>query len=242
MTTVSTSATILPFISEETRDQQARNEALDVTRSFIVKAPAGSGKTELLTRRFLALLSIVESPEQILAITFTRAATAEMRDRVLKALRDEDLLRRAGKSAENTTARAALVRSEKQGWSLLEQPHRLNIQTIDSLCLQIAHEAPLLSRLGGQLQPTEDAQPLYDRAARRTLEQLGQGSHSLDHALAHLLRLRDVSVADCERLIASMLARRDQWLADFSSTTHHDETDWPALRALLEEPLRPRTH
>lgn len=229
---------ILQFVTDATRDDQARIEALDVTRSFIVKAPAGSGKTELLTRRFLALLGVVEKPEDILAITFTRAATAEMRDRVLKALRDENASRLNGIAAQNIVARAALEQSENLGWALLDQPHRLNIQTIDSLCLQIAHEAPLLSRLGGQLQPTEDAQPLYERAARRTLEQLGGGSETLTGALSHLLRLRDINVADCERLIASMLARRDQWLADFSSTTTHDDTDWPALRSLLEEPFR----
>lgn len=229
---------VLQFVTDATRDEQARIEALDVNRSFIVKAPAGSGKTELLTRRFLALLSVVENPEDILAITFTRAATAEMRDRVLKALRNENALRQGGLAAQNAVARAALEQSENRSWALLEQPHRLTIQTIDSLCLQIAHEAPLLSRLGGQLQPTEDAQPLYERAARRTLEQLGGGSETLTDALSHLLRLRDINVADCERLIASMLARRDQWLADFSSTTRHEETDWPALRSLLEEPFR----
>ncbi len=56
-------------------DEAERAETLETRRSFLVQAPAGSGKTELLTRRLLKLLAEMDEPEQILAITFTIAAT-----------------------------------------------------------------------------------------------------------------------------------------------------------------------
>jgi ATP-dependent helicase/nuclease subunit A len=217
-------------------DLDQRALGLDLSKTFIVRAPAGSGKTDLLTRRFLKLLAVVSEPEEILAITFTRAATAEMRSRVLKHLEEAQTTEPAPDEDERVTlARAALANSEVRGWRILEQSQRLNIETIDSLCLRIAHGQPLMSRMGGRLSPVERADLMYAQAARRTLGQLGGGDAALDRALSHLLAMRDNNLPDCEKLIAEMLAQRDQWIRAFPLVT---DVDWDALRSNLEAPFR----
>ena len=225
-------------------DAAEREAALDVSRSILLQAPAGSGKTDLLTRRYLRLLAAVDEPEEILAITFTRAATAEMRGRILGDLeaaagrRDSclDELERMPIAVE------ALAHAERRGWNLLDHPERLAIETIDSLCLRIAHGRPLLARLGGSFQPIEEAEPLYALAARRTLERLGGLNTSLNEALAQLLDLRDNRLADCQSLIAEMLEVRDQWLFAFPLSGEMSEDHWDTLRGKLEEPFRREVH
>jgi ATP-dependent exoDNAse (exonuclease V) beta subunit len=71
----------------EPPDQRKRKHALDPKLSILVQAPAGSGKTDLLARRFLRLLGEVDEPGQVVAITFTNAAAAEMRNRILDKLK-----------------------------------------------------------------------------------------------------------------------------------------------------------
>ena len=161
-------ARVTPLVS----DAAQRERALDAQESFLVQAPAGSGKTELLVLRYLALLPTVEEPEQVLAITFTRKATAEMRVRVLHALekasRSEDPAANAHEREVRRLAQAVLAHAQARGWQLTEQPQRLNIQTIDSLAFSIAYQTPLLSRLGGQLTPKRAKPPKGVRAARAT--------------------------------------------------------------------------
>src|ERR1700744_4793874 len=103
-----------------TTDTPRREEALDPSRSFVVEAPAGSGKTSLLVQRYLRLLGTVERPEAVVAMTFTRKAAAEMRDRVLKAFADTktpDLFEEHGRTTYEL-AREVLKRNAELGWNL----------------------------------------------------------------------------------------------------------------------------
>ncbi len=226
-------------MTEIPADAAAREAALDIRHSVIVQAPAGSGKTDLLTRRYLRLLAAVDEPEEILAITFTRAATAEMRTRILRDL-EAAAGRRTGESEDAeriALARDAVAHAERRGWNIFDHPQRLAIETIDSLCLRIAHDRPLLARLGGHFQPVEEADSLYALAARRTLEHLGGTDAALGQALAQLLDLRDNRLSDCASLIAEMLKVRDQWVKAFPLSGAMNEDDWDALRSRLEEPF-----
>jgi len=220
-------------------DAWARERALDAGRSFIVQAPAGAGKTELLTRRFLALLTTVTDPESILAITFTRKAAAEMRDRILGALRAVDAPDPARPLHPRTLelARAALAVDETRGWNLLAQPGRLRIQTIDALNLGLARRLPLLSGLGAGLGIEEDARDLYRRAAERLLEQLPQGSPQASAAVATLLAHVDNRVEHFVDLVIEMLTRREAWLPVLPAAVHGEE-DETQLRSSLESARR----
>lgn len=218
-------------MSKPIADLEARLAALGVERSFIVQAPAGSGKTELLIQRYLALLSTVEEPEEIAAITFTRKAAAEMAQRVLGALEMAVSGNEPGEAHSSLTwklARAAAARDAERGWHIAQNPARLRMQTIDSLCASLTRQMPLVARFGAQPATTEDADELYREAARNTLALLeGKGSEADDVAtvLAHL----DNNVPQVVLLLAAMLRKRDQWLR------HLGQAD---DRAALEAGLR----
>src|SRR5262249_56666861 len=99
-------------------DEAARSAAIAPADSILLEAPAGSGKTSVLTRRFLRLLTTVEDPGQILAITFTRKAAAEMQSRILRALRGEPGAQDAEAAELRSLAEQALAHGAARGWSL----------------------------------------------------------------------------------------------------------------------------
>ncbi|MBS3747848.1 MAG: UvrD-helicase domain-containing protein, partial [Wenzhouxiangellaceae bacterium] len=199
-------------------DRAQRLAAVDPGRSVIVQAPAGSGKTTLLVERYLALLGVVEEPEEILAITFTRKAAAEMRERVLRFLEPGFFTDEPHERAAAEKARAITDKVER--WNLAANPQRLMIRTIDSFSHYLARTMPVASRLGPVPQPADDTGALYRRAARRVLEALEGDPLSED--LERLLMWRDHRTQDIEDLLVSLLAKREQWLRALGVTGRPD--------------------
>lgn len=217
-------------------DALQRQQALDTSRSFIVQAPAGSGKTGVLTQRILKLLAQVERPEQILAITFTKKAAAEMRTRVAEALQRAMQAESPQDAHEQTyfnLASAALVRDREKGWNLLQNLGRLRLQTIDSLCSSLVKENLLTAGLGAQFGVEDDATELYLEATRNLLASLDEDS-DVAKALFRVLHQFENRFSKLQGLIVQMLEQRDHWLHDVTQT----QQDWHAFQQLLTSSLQ----
>ena len=220
-------------------DLDQRKHAIRPEASFIVQAPAGSGKTGLLIQRYLRLLSIVDAPEEIVAITFTRKAASEMQGRVLQALAQAANNLPASNEYEQQTmelARAALAQGQRHDWQLTENPGRLRIQTIDSLCGNLARQMPVLSGSGGLQQIADDPMPLYEQAATTTLIEL-ESEPEWSAPIALLVNHMDNDLPRLKGLLAEMLQKRDQWLRYVIHGHERRELE-QALQNLAEEKLQ----
>src|SRR6266404_5756327 len=212
-------------------DSAARQRALETSTSFIVQAPAGSGKTELLIQRYLKLLETVDSPDAVIAITFTRKAAGEMRSRVLDALRTAETGIPPEAEHERLTfdiASQVLRQDTRLGWNLLRNPAQMRIETIDALCASITRRMPWLARFGAMPEISEKAGDLHREAARNTLRHVEAGDESLAYLLLHL----DNDFMAARRLIVNMLEKRDQWLRLTGVNP-----DFDAVRVELERSL-----
>ena len=157
-------------------DSPERARALGIEKSFIVQAPAGPGKTTLLTQRFLRLLAVTDVPEAIIAITFSRKAAEEMRARVVGALMAVAQPEHGLDEVTANWARAAHDNATTREWDLDSNPRRLRILTIDALAQLIVRRHPWLAGGSGAQQVVEDASGLYAEAARQTIEEIATGS------------------------------------------------------------------
>ena len=194
-------------------DHRARQQAVDSVNSVLVQAPAGSGKTTLLTQRYLRLLAQVDSPERILALTFTRLAAQEMRRRVLDALGRSarvrlvpgahELAHLGAGTGRAATYGGAAARCRRAAGSIAHRNHRR---------LQCLAREPIADRCRRGIGAAGDdgcQAVLPGGGAPRP------GAHRggcVRHAVERVLELDDQRWVSWWSLITDMLAARDRWL------------------------------
>jgi ATP-dependent exoDNAse (exonuclease V) beta subunit len=217
-------------------DNDARLQATDPHQSFIVQAPAGSGKTEILTQRYLRLLGTVSAPEQIVALTFTRKAANEMRERIVLALQRaaEGIPSKSAHQQKTAEfAAQALRQDHAHDWQLLQQPGRLQILTIDALCQRITQAVPLQDKQLHEMQVSDKPQALYLEAARACLDDAIQ-TPAYQDALRVLLNHLDNRQDNLLRLFSDLLAKRDQWIDPIYQAMHQDKAIFEGAIASIE--------
>jgi ATP-dependent helicase/nuclease subunit A len=185
-------------------DAAARAFASDPAQNVVLEASAGTGKTSVLVTRYVNLLARGVDPANILAITFTRKAAAEMRERIVRELR---------KAAEQATL-------DRTRWTAIrDRLADIHISTIDAFCLSLLREFPLEADLdpGFGMADETEVPRLVDRSldtslaifvglARRepdialVLAQLGL--NRTREGLAHLLQRRLVAWDALDRFLA----------------------------------------
>ncbi len=222
-------------------DQKAREQATIPTQSFIVEAPAGSGKTEILTQRFLTLLCNVESPEHIIALTFTKKAASEMKGRILGALENAASDVEPQSAHQLNTFRLAkrvLERDKKHNWQLISQPSRLRISTIDALCQRLVQSIPLLAEQNTVHPVTDNPEELYREAASNLMEFLLENQAYQPH-LRQILKHLDNQQGTLIDLFVDLLAQRDQWLSPLFQAKQQSRQEFEdALKKIAEHELK----
>ena len=221
-------------------DAHARLQALDISRSFAVAAPAGSGKTGLLTQRILCLLAKANAPEEVLCMTFTRKAAGEMRARLITALvaaQNDTPINNDYDQQNRELALKALARDRQQDWNLIEAPNRLRILTIDSFCRHLGSQLSIDLGIGQLPEPSDNPQVAYRLAVQQLsaeLENPGSTGEALETLLVHF----DNDLPRLEGLLVNLLSRREQWLEIIYSPGNKREQLEQALQGLIDETLQ----
>jgi double-strand break repair helicase AddA, alphaproteobacterial type len=222
-------------IPADTLEKQAL--ASDPALSAWVAANAGSGKTHVLASRVIRLLLKGTDPARILCLTYTRAAAANMANRVFgtlarwSLLSDEALAEEVAKLEGRLPGPEKLKRARQLFARALETPGGLKIQTIHAFCEAILHQFPLEANIAGhfELLDTEMEEALFAEARRDLLTSIAAARDGpLAEAFAEVLERGGES--GLQDLLGEIVARRDS-LREFIDEVADTPTPFPALLA-----------
>ncbi|MCO4847705.1 MAG: double-strand break repair helicase AddA [Yoonia sp.] len=208
---------------------QAQVDAADPYASTWLSANAGSGKTRVLTDRVARLLFEDVEPQNILCLTYTKAAAAEMQNRLFERLGKwammpdgmlQDDLTDLGVSG---TIDAARLRNARQLFArAIETPGGLKIQTIHSFCSGVLRRFPLEVEISPQFKEIEDTTARELRAD--VVDRMVEGPDG--HVVADLLR--HFTGADLTDLTAEIARKRAQFLAPLTDDSLRAALGLPA--------------
>ncbi|MBL6728339.1 MAG: UvrD-helicase domain-containing protein, partial [Methylophilaceae bacterium] len=176
-------------------DQLQREMAIGAG-SFIVEAPAGSGKTSILIKRFLHLLLKVDEPTDVIAITFTNKAAMEMRLRIEEALIKKN-------DEERELIEAIWQRAKKLGWSLRFNED-LRIMTIDKLATQIVNQTSIFENLGRNYYTDENPEEIYIQSIKEVVNE--------SQYIKTLLKNQNNDTSKIIQQLVDAIKKRGQWL------------------------------
>jgi ATP-dependent helicase/nuclease subunit A len=232
------------MITEPTQpaDQAIRDQALDPEAGFHLEAPAGSGKTSVLLARFLTLLARVDTPEEMLALTFTRKAAGELRARVMALLWERH---DPGPDASPLDLQLhdlvqEVFRRHGEETQLKLTPERLPIMTFHGFCAQLLKLAPQEAGVPLEFTLLEEDEARWLKAeALEELRSRLNARPSRDPVRQALVRRLVRLNNDWPRLareLHGLLSRRDS-LGDFLELARVSR-DAAAYQRLLEERFR----
>ena len=215
------------IIPPNVRDTQAR--ASDPAASSFVSANAGSGKTHVLVQRVIRLLLGGVAPEKILCITFTKAAAANMAERVFSTLGhwvtlDDVSLDAAIKEAGIANPNAKLRKSARQLFACaLETPGGLKVQTIHALCTRLLQQFPFEANVPARFAVLDDRDQ-NEMMERANLTVFLEASRHPDSATGQALRMAMASAADVtfKEVVREACLSRDHFMAwtDTAGSAH----------------------
>ena len=200
------------------RDAQAR--ASDPAASAFVSANAGSGKTHVLVQRVIRLLLAGVPPEKILCLTFTKAAAANMAERVFKTLGhwvtlDDDALDAAIRDAGITHPTVPLRKSARELFaSALETPGGLKVQTIHALCTRLLQQFPFEANVPARFTVLDDRDQT-EMMERASLAVMLDASRTPESAIGRALLAAMANAADVtfKDVVREACLSRDHFMA-----------------------------